>query len=190
VKLHSQNYRNPFCRIRSRVRVVAGAIRDSGDIRVTGINPAVQPGGKVVLLYIKFLSPHNATIRSQKHRTSAARFRPSYSYLLILLASKFIRCGLTRHRVREREREREREVEGGRESEPRRISFQRACDISFGGWAEECGIGFESGLREGGATRRAIYDIYLWTRLRDRNPEEVKVGFVTYFSPTWKYLST
>lgn len=40
------------------------------------------------------------------------------------------------------------------------------------------------------AAPRAIYDIYLWTRLRDRNLEEVKVGFVTYFSPTWKYLSS
>lgn len=52
------------------------------------------------------------------------------------------------------------------------------------------GMRFESGVSEEGPTRQAIYDIYLRTRLRDRNPEEVKVGFVTYFSPTWKYLST
>lgn len=42
---------------------------------------------------------------------------------------------------------------------------------------------FESRVCEEGPTCQAIYDIYLWTRLRDRNPEEVKVGFVTYFSP-------
>lgn len=35
----------------------------------------------------------------------------------------------------------------------------------------------ESGVREEGPTRRTIYDIYPWTRLRDRNPEQVKVGF-------------
>lgn len=48
---------------------------------------------------------------------------------------------------------------------------------------------FESGVCEEGPTREAIYDIYLWTRLRDQNPEEIKVRLVTYFSPMWKYLS-
>lgn len=52
------------------------------------------------------------------------------------------------------------------------------------------GMRFESGVCEEGPTRQAIYDIYLWTRLRDRNLKEVKVGFVTYFSSMWKYLST
>lgn len=44
------------------------------------------------------------------------------------------------------------------------------------------GMRLESGVCEEGPTRQAIYDIYLSTRLRDRNPEQVKVGFVTYFS--------
>lgn len=40
------------------------------------------------------------------------------------------------------------------------ISFQRACDISFGRRTEECGMRLESGVREEGPeSRRAARDI-------------------------------
>lgn len=60
-------------------------------------------------------------------------------------------------------------------------TFPRACDISREGGSKWLERGSKVGYVKKGRRVRAIYDIYLWTRLRDRNPEVVKVGFVTYF---------